>query len=228
MSWFKKLIGGDRREEQGREAPPRPRVPQGPRKMTTLDVPMVMARLRVLGVLDRLDARYHADLERAVKECCREGRVRQWWGPLRSYHERRAREATDWFQPVSARHRRADRLVRALLDLGELLRLHRFELTGVTGADGEPLVGEDPVPDGELRLNWSTGEASGAFPVHVREGELDLPGLLAEINAFFAERDWPERLFLLPREGDAWGVVACPEPVARKAAGSGWGELPGG
>ena len=228
FEWVANLFRGEKSS-----AEPTPAVlvkettPKGPRPLTTLDVPMITARLETLGVFEALDPSHADRLKRMIQEQCRERVVGPWWIPLRQFlnemiFRRRSPPVVVFSEKVTDSETLRDDIQR----LAALLEGSRLLISGLrTGADA-PLP--EQIADGELIVHYRIGRGTPqTFSSRVEGGVLDVSGLVSQLNEILKQGSWTHRMLMLPpHEGD-WAIVRCRAAVAERAVSTKWGVLSG-
>ncbi len=234
--WLDRLLGRATREPQeratdpGRTAAPSRADPLGGRRvLRPIDAPAIRARIRKLGIVEGLTPEMQAELDRHVMEACRAGVESLWWEPLRAFVRQVAYNPTVQV-PLRVVHGQVDTVearTEQRVRVEGLLAHRRVQFVEVLSAEGLRLDPGDPVADGDYALRVRSDGQDLSLPFSVVDGLVDLEGLTARLNELLAGRGLPERLLLLPPDGELHALVCCLEPVARQAAEAGWGVVPG-
>lgn len=196
-------------------------------KLTTMDAPMIQARLEKLGIFDELEAHQVDRLKKLIKEHCQEGREEPWWGPLQEFAKGlRFQKGNMPCVVISSRPWKGSGLRKDIDSISYMIRDSGVELDDVQRMDGKPLHSEDDVKDEEYRVLYKKGERKGDFSLRYRNNILDVIDLARSLNGLLAVAGDSHRFFVLPPMDPHWCLVHTVLPAAERAAQSKWGRLP--
>ncbi len=198
-----------------------------PRKLSPVDSPTILARLKTLGVLDHMDPNQEQALKRIVLTHCREGRTEMWWWSLCEFvRTRKTHRGELPFQVVDTRCETGRSFKERLIALEELFRAEGLQFRKIRKADGAVLHDRDPMEDGAYTVAYQVGDRQGEIVAAVAEGGLDVPSLVAALNGVARSKRWGYRLLLLPPEKTSYCVMKCAVGTAERAVHSRWGAVP--
>ena len=229
FEWVTSLFGGSKTNTGAPSAPiveaVVKAVEQGPRPLTTLDVPMIMARLNTLGILESLEPSHEDRLRRMVQEQCRERVVGPWWIPLRTFvTEMSFRRRSPAVVILDAKSEGHTTLRDSILELSSVLEGSGIQIIGLRTGTGSAIPGN--IGNQILTIHYRrSGRQPASFEGRVEDGVLDVAHLIGEINSILESGRWSNRLLMLPPHGDIWAVVRCRLTIAQRALKTNWGTL---
>jgi len=195
--------------------------------LTTMDAPMIQARMEKLGIFEVLEGHQADRLKRLIKEHCQEGREEVWWGPLQEFAKGlRYQRGEAPCVVISSRTWKIKMLRNDIDALSYMVRDSGIQLDDIQKDDGKPAHDEDDIKAAEYRIAYKRGETAATFDVHYKEGVLDVIGLVRTLNGVLNQTGDSHRIFVLPPVDPYWCLVYTTQPAAERAAQSRWGRLP--
>lgn len=197
-----------------------------PRELSPVDSPTIQARFKTMGIFDTLDPNREQDLKRIILTRCRERHTEIWWWSLREFLRiKKSHKGEMPFQVVTADCEMFMHVKERIFALEELVRAEGVQFRNIRTNEGELMHDRTPVTDGEYRVRYMIRELEGFVPITLREGTLDVPLLVRQLNGICRAQRWSYRLVLLPPQENTYCVLRCNIAAAERTAATQWGSL---
>ena len=197
------------------------------KKLSPLDVPMIQARYEKLGVWEHLSEHQSDMLRHTIMEHCKEGRVELWWAPLIEFA--RFLDYQKGEMPaliMDASTLEVVQVRKYLFAMDYRLRRSGLALEDITGADGKEFEPDHTLTDGAYKVIYKVRDRAFRFPVEVRDGRLDILGLVRTVNGLCERKKAKGRFVLLPPAQPVWCVVYALFITAEQLHRAQWAQLP--
>ncbi len=196
-------------------------------KLTPLDVPMIQARYEKLGIWEHLNEHQADTLRQTILTHCKEGREELWWQPLIEFA--RFLDYQKGEMPALIMDEttlQAVQVRKYLFAMDYRLRRSGLALEEITGPKGEEIEQETELADGTYKVIYKVKDRAFRFPFAVRDGKLDIEGLVRTVNGLCERKKAKGRFLLLPPAQPTWCVIYALFTTAEQVQRSNWAQLP--
>ena len=197
-----------------------------PRKLNTLDAPMILSRIEKLELVKQLEQSKQERLKRKVLDLCKKEAEGMWWEPLEHFAKTLRTKEDQIVFMLNAKNININTIAQVNDTFGFLMRHSEITFSQIT-LDGEELDIDprDLLEDGIYQMNVRRRDRAIPFTIEIEEERFVVQKWIHEINLILGRLKVPYRLLTLVPKGDLWCIVYVPKLPADRAVQNNWARM---
>ena len=197
-----------------------------PRKLNTLDAPMILSRIEKLELVKQLEQSKQERLKRKVLDLCKKEAEGMWWEPLEHFAKTLRTKEDQIVFMLNAKNININTIAQVNNTFGFLMRHSEITFSQLT-KDGEELDIDprDLLEDGTYQMNVRRRDRAISFTIEIAEERFNVQEWIHEINLILRRLKVPYRLLTLVPKGDLWCVMYVPKLPADRAVQNNWARM---